>query len=597
MKRNYQGDIQQFNLDPDVQRCSSLYDAKSFPDLLSVTRREMSHSAFISELLKYESFHGLGNYPLLLFLQAVLHRADQQGTKIQEGRNKGKPVFFTGLRSAILSQSLNPSGISVQKEWSFKDKGDNSGRVDILVRCKVNVDREGGRPVQALNVIIENKVFASEQNEQTEKYYLHFNALLNNNSVKTVGKKTAKQEAGGPRSRYNLYVYLTPLEVKEMIEPECKCKECVQISYQDLVDGVIEPMLNHPSLSPRGRFILEEYLRSLSVSFEAVEESSPVSRGRVKAKKAVRQVILAVGKKEKEQLFELWKKYNPLLKAAINEVNNDSDEENDGSAGRVYYAYKGQTYSMGRLVEAIVSDKLGHYTFDEMNTLFRPVGINNILSKEKKANNYFPECAPSTKDTDPITPYIFKTWTQDKNFKKFTEFVKKEWDIDIEPIKEERLSLDDRVCLRDFYGMHDNLITTMLEVIKRFHDEEKDREEADSLLKRCTRRRDRTTYNIALGGSTLGGLSWGRMVLTVIQDYASQGMSLDEVKNAFGLPKNSIKKWDGKIEGKTGYFIEDGERVELDGKPYVIKQGWSKGLVEEFIDNANDLGYEISEEQ
>ena len=87
------------------------------------------------------------------------------------------------------------------------------------------------------------------------------------------------------------------------------------------------------------------------------------------------------------------------------------------------------------------------------------------------------------------------------------------------------------------------------------------------------------------------------MVLTVIQDYASQGMSLDEVKNAFGLPKNSIKKWDGKIEGKTGYFIEDGERVELDGKPYVIKQGWSKGLVEEFIDNANDLGYEISEEQ
>ena len=53
MKRNYQGDIQQFNLDPDVQRCSSLYDAKSFPDLLSVTRREMSHSAFISELLKY----------------------------------------------------------------------------------------------------------------------------------------------------------------------------------------------------------------------------------------------------------------------------------------------------------------------------------------------------------------------------------------------------------------------------------------------------------------------------------------------------------------------------------------------------------------
>ena len=60
---------------------------------------------------------------------------------------------------------------------------------------------------------------------------------------------------------------------------------------------------------------------------------------------------------------------------------------------------------------------------------------------------------------------------------------------------------------------------------------------------------------------------------------------------------DGLDRHSGLCEGKTEYFIEDGERVELDGKPYVIKQGWSKGLVEEFIDNANDLGYEISEEQ
>lgn len=595
MKTNYVDQIHKFNLDPEVQKCQCIYDSKSFLDLLSVTRREMSHSAFLAELLKDESFHRLGAYPLSLFLQKVLSRSIKQGTKNLESKN---PVFFPELKSALLSQKFNPSGISVYPEWSFKDADGNSGRVDILVRCRVNIEREGGKPVQALNVIIENKVYASEQDSQTEKYYRHFNALLHNKAAEKVGKSAAGKDSIGPRSRYNLYVYLTPMETKELDtlkEPQCECKECIQINYQDLVDGVIEPMLSHPSLSARARFILEEYRRSLSVSFDVVEESTQNPSARTMKKsgnglKNIQQVILAVGKEEKDQLGLLWKNYSSLLKAAINEKNNASDAEEDENNKRQYYDYKGQPFSMSRLVEALLCDKLGEYNYSDIESFFGPL---KVISKEKKTA-YFENPAPKTKDA--ITPYILKQWTKE-SFEKFTKIVGDKWKIDIKPFNKEVLSPEDRLCLCDFYDKHENLITTTLEVIKRTATDLSMQEEVEAMLKRNIRRRDRTTYTLVsrIDGTVFSGLSWGRLVLATLQDFAKTGASSDDVLQSFGLNKDCLKAWDGKAAGKTGYFTEDNERITLAEGEFVAKRGWSKKAIEEFITKANDLNYEISE--
>lgn len=601
MKTNYIEQIRRFNLDPEVQKCQCIYDSKSFLDILSVTRREMSHSAFIAELLKEESFHGLGNYPLSLFLQTVLYRSIQQGTNNQDS---GKPVMFQKLKSAILSQTLNPSGIIVHPEMSFADTDGNSGRVDIFISCRVNVEREGGKPVQSLNIIIENKVYASEQDSQTIKYYNHFNALLGNKASKKVGNETVGREAVGPRSRYNLYVYLTPLETKALEalkEPQCECKECVQINYQDLVDGVIEPMLSHPSLSARGRFMLEEYRRSLSVSFDVVEEKmqNPVARVKKQpgnGQKKIQQIILAVGKEEQEQLGRLWDNHAPLLIASINEKNNDSDEdeEENGSAGRQYYDYKKQPYSMSRLVEALVSDKLGDYTFSEMESKFRSLGIR-VISKEKKTA-YFEEPAPCTKDN--VAPYILKNWTQ-KGFQLFSDIVKKEWGIEILPYTKEQLSLEERTCLREFYDAHENLITTTLEVIKRTAEDPSLQEEAASMLKRNIRRRDRTTYTVGplSDGSVLGGLSRGRLILTVIRDFANADMSSSDIRDSFKLNNDSLKVWNGKATGNTGFFIDEGDHISLTDGEFVLKRGWSKKDVEGFIKQAMNHQIDICEDR
>lgn len=597
MRTDHIDQIRKFNLDPEVKKCQCLYDSKSFLSILSVTRREMSHSAFIAELLKDGSFHGLGNYPLSLFLQTILSRSIKQGTKNLES---GKPVVFQELKSAILAQTLEPSGISVQPEFSFIDADGNSGRVDILVRCKVNVEREGGKPVQALNVIIENKVYASEQDSQTEKYYRHFNALLRNKASEKVGKEAAGKESVGPRSRFNLYVYLTPLETKELEilkEPQCDCKECVQINYQDLVDGVIEPMLSHPSLSARGRFILEEYRRSLSVSFDVVEEATQnpaahKTRKTGNGQKKIQQIILAVGKEEREQLSLLWKNHSPLLKAAINEKNNDSDEDEDENAGRQKYEYRGQPFTMGRLVEAVVSDKLGEYNYSEIESLFGSLGIK-VLSKEKKTA-YFENPAPLTKDG--VAPYIQRNWNQ-KEFKLFSDVVKAQWGIEVNPFKEEHLPAEERLCLRDFYDAHENLIITTLEVVKRTTSNQMLQEEVESMLKRNIRRRDRTTFSLvsSTDGSVRNGLSWGRLVLATILDYAKNGVSSGDIMQTFALKKDCLKAWDGKDAGKTGYFIENNERVALSDGDFVVKRGWGKKDIDLFISHAKEMNYEIAE--
>ena len=599
MKNNYIDLIRGFNLDPEVQKCLITYEAKSLPGILSVTRRELSHSAFIAELLKDKSFHGLGNYPLSLFLQLILARANKQQTKNLESR---KLVFFPELESAVLSQTLNPSNISVQPEWSFKDTDGNSGRVDILIRCKVNVDRPGAKPVQALNLVVENKVYASEQDSQTAKYYKHFNALLHYKASDKVGEELARQEAVGPRSRYNLYVYLTPLETKvldTLKEPECDCKECVQINYQDLVDGVIEPMLSHPAISERGRFILNEYLRSLSVSFDTVEEKTQNPKARTMSKtgngqKNIQQIILAVGKEEREQLGSLWGKYSPLLIAAVNEKNNDSDDDDDDVAtGRQYYGYKGQAFSMSRLVEAVISDRVGDYTFAEIESIFSSIGFK-IISKDKKTA-YFENPAPFTKDS--FAPYIQKNWTQ-PGFQRFVEIVKKQWGLDIKPYKEEVLSPKERLCLLDFYNAHESLITTTLEVVKRTTSDSILQEEVESMLKRNVRRRDMTTYSIVLDGTVREGLSWGHLVLTIVQDFAKTStISKAELIQSFGLSNSCVKGWTGDARGYSGYFIDDEEHISLQDGEYVIKRGWSKKAVEDFITKAKALQYEISEEE
>ena len=285
----------------------------------------MSHSMFLSELFKEDSFHNVGSLPLQFFLEAIVERAVKQDTRLKE--HPEKAVIFPSLKSAILARNLSLSDIDVSTEVNFSDGGDNNGRVDILISCRVKpLEREDSKDVRFLNIIIENKIFAGERDRQTEKYYHHFNAFLKNKAEEQVDISIRK---GGPRSLYNLYVYLTPAtpsDIEALKEPQCECKEFIQICYQDILDQVLDPLLEQEGLSPRGRFFIEEYKRSLGVSFDNVEIST-LEGGGNNQKLKVNTTIMAVGKKESEEICNFWSDYQDLFEAAINEKNRLDDDD------------------------------------------------------------------------------------------------------------------------------------------------------------------------------------------------------------------------------------------------------------------------------
>ena len=594
---NYTAEIQRFNADKRISQLHSKYEVGAFLNCLSVSRREMSHSKFLAELFKEESFHGTGTLPLQLLMEAILDRAIKQDTRLIECPDK--KVMFPSFKSAIMARNLSLSDIEVTAEKCFSDNDGNSGQVDILVTCRVKpLMRENGKPVEFINIIIENKIDVTEYDRHTEKCYKHFNAFLKN---KGAGRVDTSVRKGGSRALYNLYVYLTPAAPSEMEglkEPLSKCKEYVQICYQDILDRVLIPLLEQESLSPRGRFFIEEYQRSLGVSYDNVEISTVGGTPKLN----VNTIIMAISKKESDELYQLWSDYEDLFKAAINEKNWQDDDDCDGDNSsntnrRVRYEYKGQPFTMGRLVEAVILDHLPEYSTDNMNQLFKDVVNCGIVTTNPKSS-YFEEIKEiQTKDVCNIC--VFKKWTERGQFQ-FSDFCNKVKELgwyEVKEYKEEQISPEDSLKLVEFYTKHEKLLTTAMEVIRREH---KDGigSDARALLKRTKSHRNRSTYCVTLhaNNQTLRNLSWGRLVLTVLQDYASEESStIDNLIKTFALPKNVLRIY--KKDISSGYFDKDVDMISLaDDSRCLVKKGWKIKDLQTFIDAAKGVQYRIEEE-
>ena len=594
---NYTAEIQRFNADKRISQLHSKYEVGAFLNCLSVSRREMSHSKFLAELFKEESFHGTGTLPLQLLMEVILDRAIKQETKQIEYPRKN--VIFPSFKSAIMERNLSLSDIEVTAEKCFSDNDGNSGQVDILVTCRVKpLMRENGKPVEFINIIIENKIDVTEYDRHTEKCYKHFNAFLKN---KGAGRVDTSVRKGGSRALYNLYVYLTPAAPSEMEglkEPLSKCKEYVQICYQDILDRVLIPLLEQESLSPRGRFFIEEYQRSLGVSYDNVEISTVGGTPKLN----VNTIIMAISKKESDELYQLWSDYEDLFKAAINEKNWQDDDDCDGDNSsntnrRVRYEYKGQPFTMGRLVEAVILDHLPEYSTDNMNQLFKDVVNCGIVTKKPKSS-YFERIEEiNTKDICRIC--VFKKWTERGQFQ-FSDFCNKVKELgwyEVKEYKEEQISPEDSLKLVEFYTKHEKLLTTAMEVIRREH---KDGigSDARALLKRTKSHRNRSTYCVTLhaNNQTLRNLSWGRLVLTVLQDYASEESStIDNLIKTFALPKNVLRIY--KKDISSGYFDKDVDMISLaDDSRCLVKKGWKIKDLQTFIDAAKGVQYRIEEE-
>lgn len=116
------------------------------------SRENNTHSAFISELLNPNGTHLLGNVFLKLFLEVIASNTQNDN-------------------ESLLQRFINKNKCKVSTEFSIGSRSDETkegGRIDIYIKNEKN------------SICIENKIYASDQNAQIERYYNH---NIGNNTV------------------------------------------------------------------------------------------------------------------------------------------------------------------------------------------------------------------------------------------------------------------------------------------------------------------------------------------------------------------------------------------------------------------------------
>jgi hypothetical protein len=167
---------------------------------LGVSRKELSHSKFLSWLFNPREDHKLEEFALKKLLELI--------TIDLNGKNQD----IKSIEKYILTDSYELSNILIEIEKAIN----KDSRLDILIQGEIIIEKK----LRNFKIIIENKVTSLESKDQTQRYFDFFERDRKENDIL-------------------IYLYLTSistLELIELSEPECKCKEFIQINYQSIVD-------------------------------------------------------------------------------------------------------------------------------------------------------------------------------------------------------------------------------------------------------------------------------------------------------------------------------------------------------------------------
>ncbi len=371
-KKEIIDDIIAFNNDVDVQRLKEIYYSQTLPEIFAVSRRELTHSSFLAWLFATSSNHGLGTVPLVQLLELY----------VLKSREQEKNWITDKLSNAIITRDFHISEcISVTEEAVVTANA--RGRADIVLTCEINLPNLS---LNKLKIVIENKVYSDEHGNQTQIYFDYYESIKE------------KQEKV-------LYIYLTP----PTSIADADCPEFIHITYQDLLEHVFEPIRRRIDISKRTQFILNEYISSLSIPADVIEDKNVTH---------IQTSILAIGMEEKELLQAFWDKNNRLIIAALTAISSDDDNEAIDDAKKLlqnlsqrdfskYMVNGNGPYCKNRTVEATVKlylEKNNNTTIDELKNIFpdnlrRTFGVIRSCHDEiKDKTRYFEAEHPRTKE-------------------------------------------------------------------------------------------------------------------------------------------------------------------------------------------------------
>ena len=281
--------IHQFTNDPYVQRIKERDKTTSMMEIVGVHRKEDRHSDFFKWLFDSSADHQLGTLPADKLIKLIANLGYQQ--KKQNAYNNCTLCYphNNPLSLDELLHFLTASNTIVSSK-AEREVSNVNGRPDIVLELEANNEPK------RIRVVFENKVNAPETIDkdgigQTKRYYQEY-------SQKNDGFK-------------NVYIYN---RCDESQLPQCRQFICM--TYQHIVNDIIEPLLQLPDLNPRTEFILNDYILTL-------EKPANVE-------KQMDKIIMAIGTDTKRLLKEFLENNLDIIATAIEVAAGEqgSDSEN-----------------------------------------------------------------------------------------------------------------------------------------------------------------------------------------------------------------------------------------------------------------------------
>jgi len=358
-KRNIQKELLDLINCEEFQELEKYYSNKTIMDILGVSRNETNHSNFIAWLLSSNGEHGLEDFPLRKLLETICFI----DSKIDTSNYSILPTWIN--KDDIISGNYKLDNIKVEREKTINNK--NKRRLDIYIEFDIQRD---SKKFQKSFIIIENKINSTESKNQTKDYYNWAEKHSNENNMNFVCLFLSPQT----KQEYRKYF-------KSGKNQSCTCETFIEINYQYLADGVIEPCILKVEASEYKLF-LESYIRCLSQpSIDLVlNYSSNNEKTRQRNKTGniedIDYTIMAVGKSEKRLVKKIWKDNQKILKSIIQSVSGkDSDlSSNDKVLLKQFYntkkVLKSILFVLTLLLEDINDIEDNKNYFDMVNSIF-----------------------------------------------------------------------------------------------------------------------------------------------------------------------------------------------------------------------------------
>jgi hypothetical protein len=310
--------LTEYNIDPQNTAIKQYYDADNLWKTLHIERDENKHSAFLAWLFEHDV--NSENSPLIKLLNLLVLRSteEQMDSRLKMAILKSK----LRVKTAIITTEMIVSRLSMLN---------SNDRLDIYSKCDV----DGVEGFSQLEIIIENKVGASERDAKNKNGVEWGKGLSQTQRYYHACHENRKDD-----STVQLFVFLTGKEQKP------QDGHFITISYQDLVDYILEPYLKNSNIDNHTEMAIKEYLRILGNPYY--------------------KTILATTMEEKELLKDFYDRNKDLFMRAIDVMiatTTDEDEKADledlqrtiKKTSRRHYTINGEgDYSMYQVVEKFV---------------------------------------------------------------------------------------------------------------------------------------------------------------------------------------------------------------------------------------------------